>query len=137
MIFFGGTFNPWHEGHQAILNELLTLGKVTVCVLNNPFKEIDSSFSERVDNIPYDQVCYCSENSLVKVIKLFPETKSIVLGADSWNNIDEWANHEFLKDYEVLVFNRGSIKIKERSGYNYRVLEAKIPNISSTELRKK
>lgn len=39
MIFFGGSFNPWHQGHRACL-ELLGKRKCIILPDRNPFKEV-------------------------------------------------------------------------------------------------
>ncbi len=39
IIFYGGSFNPWHEGHQACLNLLPSDKQVVVLLDKNPQKE--------------------------------------------------------------------------------------------------
>ena len=58
--FYPGSFNPWHEGHEDVLNKALKVfDRVIIAVGHNPEKERSSwstlrDFGERVRVTTYD-----------------------------------------------------------------------------------
>lgn len=108
IVFFGGSFNPWHQGHSACV-ELLPKDK-TLIVLpdHNPYKELvnsDGGSPERIKKI----VSKLHPNSLVfdeffKANKKNPtffwmedlshaipnKDYSLLVGFDTFTGIDQW-----------------------------------------------
>jgi nicotinate-nucleotide adenylyltransferase len=48
LIFFGGTFDPWHEGHEACLKLVPKNKKIFLVPDRNPFKEYNQRNSQDV-----------------------------------------------------------------------------------------
>lgn len=107
-VFFGGSFNPWHEGHQACLNLLPTDLHCFVLPDRNPHKEMHSSEAvPTIIELSY-KVKYGPHQFLVptflmlekpnptvdwieRIAEHYPEKKlSLLLGFDSLKNLLTW-----------------------------------------------
>lgn len=123
LIFFGGSFNPWHAGHASCIKLMPTKKKIIVIPDHSPFKEIttDKEKSSSIKDIKkglnefshrtfiYDEFFYANKkNPTVTWINLlkkeFPEKKlSLLMGFDSFMTIDRWTNAiELLSDLSVI-----------------------------------
>lgn len=123
LIFFGGSFNPWHAGHASCIKLMPTEKKIIVIPDHSPFKEIttDKEKSSSIEDIEkslhqfshqtfiFDEFFYANKkNPTVTWIKLlkeeFPEKKlSLLMGFDSFMTIDRWTNAlELLKNLSVI-----------------------------------
>ncbi len=107
-VFFGGSFNPWHKGHQACLNLLAPEKTCFVLPDINPQKEIESfdpvtKTLELSSQIKFKKNQFLAPSFLFDKIKnptvvwiertkkLFPDQKlSLLMGHDSLTKISEW-----------------------------------------------
>ncbi len=113
-VFFGGSFNPWHKGHQACLN-LLPEDKLCFIIPDrNPQKELKeiepvSTIIELVKNIKFGKNHYIAPSFLVdfqknptvtwieKLRQMFPQKKlSLLMGFDSFKGLTNWIRAEDL-----------------------------------------
>lgn len=107
-VFFGGTFNPWHQGHQACLD---LLPKEKTCLIlpdRNPNKELreihqvltvlEISNKTKLKNNQFLVPSFLflkDKNPTIEWIErvhyLFPEQKlSLLLGFDSFKSLPNW-----------------------------------------------
>jgi nicotinate-nucleotide adenylyltransferase len=117
-VFFGGSFNPWHKGHQACLN-LLPENKICFILPDrNPLKELKviepvSTVLELITKIKFGKNTFLAPTFLLdfqknptvtwmeKLHKDFPNKKlSLLMGFDSFKNLNKWERPESL--YKVL-----------------------------------
>lgn len=113
-VFFGGSFNPWHRGHQACLN-LLPLEKVCFILPDrNPLKELKviepvSTILELITKIKFGKNHFIAPTFLLdfhknptvtwieKLSKDYPNKKlSLLMGFDSFKNLKSWEKPETL-----------------------------------------
>ena len=151
-IFFGGTFDPPHEGHRLVINlclESFGQSKVVVIPAGHPagsfdeHKTVDTSFEDRVqlcqkafaDEITRGRVIVetleqklpapnYSWKTLEELEKKYPGSRwAILLGFDQLQNFDGWKNSD------LLVKKYGLIAV-ERPGFDS--LDAIIPKLSES-----
>lgn len=156
-LYFG-SFNPIHNGHLIIANYLLmhtSIDQVWLVISpHNPLKTYDSLLNEYhrkyLVDIAIDgekNLRSCSiEFSLPKPSytmdtlsylkgKYIDHEFSIIMGSDSYENIERWKNYKaLLSNYDIYVYNRLAIPIVSKSGRT-RILNAPIIDISSTMIR--
>lgn len=158
-LYFG-SFNPIHVGHLIVANHIVEetgIDKVWFVVSpHNPLKDAHSLLNEydrfhlvslaiednnkfRASNVEFsmpkpsytiDTLTYLSEK--------FPlEQFSVIMGSDSFQNIQRWKNFEQLvSQYSIIVYNRPGFEVKETHGANLTVVDAPLLEISSTHIRK-
>lgn len=154
IAIFGGSFDPPHIGHEAIVNEALMsldIDKLFVIpTFLNPFKSCSLiSASQRLDLIKKlfsneKKVVTCQyeidQNRAVSTIetveymikKYSPTKVYLIVGADNFNTIHTWNNYEKLKTLvEFVVAKR---HCTTGSFDNIKLLDISV-NISSTTLR--
>ncbi len=122
--------NPLKDAH-SLLNEYDRLHLVNLAIEgNNKFRGSNVEFSLPKPSYTIDTLAYLSEK--------FPlERFSVVLGADSFQNIHRWKNFETLiSRYSFVVYNREGFEITETHGANVTVLDAPLLNLSSTFIRR-
>jgi nicotinate-nucleotide adenylyltransferase len=157
VALFGGSFDPPHFGHKAIVQEALRELEIDRLIIIptflNPFKEVSYTSADRrllmsknmfkeFLNVVVDdyEVRRAEPTPTAKTVKYFQQiysVKYIIIGADNLNNIHQWFNFEWLNSQIVWV-------IATRVGYSldtsklreFKILEVKA-DISSTEIRKK
>lgn len=113
-VFFGGSFNPWHKGHQACLNMLPADKLCFILPDRNPLKEINADnpvpkIIELVKHIKFGKHHYLAPTFLLELQKNptvtwieklrgnFPNQKlSLLMGFDSLNGIFNWTRYEDL-----------------------------------------
>ncbi len=113
-IFFGGSFNPWHAGHQACLN--LAPQDVTTFVIpdHNPLKDLRdmepiSTLLHLSSKVRFKKNQFLVPTFLItqtknptvdwmeKLRKDFPEKKlALLIGFDSFQNILNWTRAQDL-----------------------------------------
>ena len=155
---FGGTFNPLHNGHLAIVKSVLEQGLadevwllVTPC---NPWKK-DQELPD--DRLRYDMVAasvkdmehvFASDyefnlpkpsytaNTLRHISTDYPDREFILtIGADNWVKFHNWREADFiLNNYRIIVYPRQGYDINNTpEGVN--LLDCPLMNISSTQIR--
>lgn len=155
---FGGTFNPLHNGHLAIVKSVLEQGLadevwmlITPC---NPWKK-DQELPD--DRLRYDMVAaavkdmehvFASDyefslpkpsytaNTLRHISADYPEREFILtIGADNWVKFHNWREADFiLGNYPIIVYPRQGYPIENVSG-NVTLLDCPLMDISSTRIR--
>ncbi len=157
-LYFG-SFNPIHVGHLIITNHILNetgLKKVWFIVSpQNPFKQKNNLLNE-YDRLHLARLSVESDNriavsdiefnlprpsysidTLTYLNEKYPENEfSIIMGSDSFKNLDKWKNYEKItKDYLIYVYKREGFEINNSILANIIVLEAPILQISATYIR--
>ena len=159
-LFFG-SFNPIHNGHLIIANQILNeteLKKIWFVVSpQNPLKKEASLLSElnrlrlvrlaveedarlKASNFefPLPKPSYTS-HTLVLLAEKYPNnTFSIIMGSDSFSNLHKWKNYEMiLKNYSIYVYKRSGFSV-ENSFIKSKpsIINTPLIEISSTLIRK-
>ncbi len=122
--------NPLKDSH-SLLNEYDRLHLVNLAIEDNPkFRASNVEFNLPKPSYTIDTLTYLTEK--------FPLEKfSVVMGADSFQNIHRWKNYEQLvARYSFIVYNRPGFEITETYGADITVLDAPLLHLSSTFIRK-
>lgn len=158
---FSGSFNPIHIGHLALANyiaEFTDLDEILFVVSpHNPLKNADDLLS---DDVRLEMTRLAIKNyakfslsdiefgmpkpsytidTLNKLSDENPDTDfTLIMGADSWNDIHKWKNYEeLLSKYQLLVYPRTGFQIVIADQFKQNVHEIRAPliEISSTFIR--
>ena len=157
-LYFG-SFNPIHIGHLIIANHVLNetgIEKVWFVVSpQNPFKESKTLLNEfdRLHLVRLatsdDNRMKCSDiefnlplpsytsNTLVFLTEKYPEHNfSIIMGSDSYQNLDKWKNYEsIVSGYSIYVYKREGHEVIRTFNKKTTILNAPIIQISASQLR--
>ena len=157
-LYFG-SFNPIHIGHLIIANHVLnetSINKIWFIVSpQNPFKESKTLLNEfdRLHLVRLatqdDNRIKCSDiefnlpkpsytsNTLAFLSEKYPEHQfSIIMGSDSYQNLDKWKNYEtIINNYSIYVYKRVGYEIKRTFDKEAVVLTAPIIQISASQIR--
>ncbi len=156
-LYFG-SFNPIHIGHliignyiaehtsvdqvwfvvspqnplkksSTLLNEYQRLHLVKLAVEgNSKLKVSDIEFKLPRPSYTIDTLVYLQE-------KYPPHQFTIIIGSDSFCNINKWKNHEkLLSDFLFYVYLRPSFSVDTKFS-NVTILQAPMLEISSTQVR--
>jgi len=157
VALFGGSFDPPHFGHKAVVEEalkVLDIDKIIVVpTFLNPFKSISYlSAKERLglskqifkefQNVLVDayEVEEGKPTPTAQTLKYFQkkyDVKYLIIGADNLNSIDTWYNFEWLnKNITWAVATRVGYTITSNKLRAFKLLEVDA-DISSTEIRNK
>ena len=151
VVIFGGTFDPFHQGHFEIVKSLSEeFDKVLVIPTNVSYyknRKI-TDFKTRFDNVKKQLKTFSNvevsdiertniTQSFYDVLKIISKEYaniSLALGSDEYNMLDTWKNYkEILKLVKLVVIIRPNYEI------NYKFIINKTinlnMNISSTQLR--
>ncbi len=137
IVFFGGSFHPWHPGHKACVKLMPTNVALVIAPDHNPYKEfvadkknptqtIIADISElKGPKFVYDGFLSASEKNpttrwVLELKKAFPDKGiSLLIGFDSFMSIDRWIDGKgLLRTLDGLyVASRleGSIEKKEQT----------------------
>ena len=157
-LYFG-SFNPIHIGHLIIANHVLnetSINKIWFIVSpQNPFKESKTLLNEfdrlhlvrlatqddnriRCSDIEFNlpKPSYTS-NTLAFLSEKYPEHQfSIIMGSDSYQNLDKWKNYEtIINNYPIYVYKREGHEIKKTFDKEAVILNAPIIQISASQIR--
>lgn len=113
-VFYGGTFNPWHQGHQACLNLLPAEKTCFILPDINPHKEerdfelvstvLEISARARFNNHQFLVPTFLIQKTknptvdwMKRLRKEFPDQKlSLLIGFDSFSKITSWTRAQDL-----------------------------------------
>jgi nicotinate-nucleotide adenylyltransferase len=156
-LYFG-SFNPVHNGHLIIANYLLNntdLNQVWLVVSpQNPLKKSSGLLNEyhrlhlvksAIDgekNIKASSIEFqlpkpsFTIDTLTYLKEKYPAHEfSIIMGSDSFTNIQKWKNYQvLLKEYTIYIYVRPGFEITNQPG-NIKALKAPLIEISSTHIR--
>ena len=158
-LYFG-SFNPVHVGHLIIANHILNeteLEKVWFIISpQNPFKQSATLLNEyqrlhlvrlatedddriKASDIEFNlpRLSY-TVNTLAYLSEKYPEhTFSVIMGGDSFQNLDKWKNAEvIIKNYPIYVYNRPGVVTENHLGAKLVMLDAPQLELSATSIRK-
>ncbi|MFL2937583.1 MAG: nicotinate (nicotinamide) nucleotide adenylyltransferase [Opitutales bacterium] len=160
--FFGGSFDPLHNGHLMLIEEALQSGKLDTLLLCPAFhaplrsekplfsgeqrlEMVRSVCSERSELETFDheiqqaRTCYTYE-TLLEVRKIYPDAQiHLLIGNDQFQKLDQWRfNRELLQIAHLLVFSRDQNEVVPPSGIDplpHTVMHNPLVPVSSTEVR--
>ena len=140
IAFFGGTFDPPHDGHLELARHILRIGKtdkiLIVPAYDPPHKpeEKISSYEDRYEmlkmlvesepDIVVSDIEYRAQlkpsysyKILNLLAKRFPEDKvQLIIGGDSLVTLNTWYKaHEIVAEYEILCYPRKGFEYDENS----------------------
>jgi nicotinate-nucleotide adenylyltransferase len=156
-LYFG-SFNPIHNGHLIIANYMLQETAIKqvwfVVSPHNPLKKSNSLLNE-YKRLNLVQLAIEGENNLkastiefhlprpsytidtlVHLQEKYPQHHfSVIMGSDSFSNIDKWKNYTvLLNEYELYIYNRPGFTVSA-TNTNIHLLDAPLLQISSTHIR--
>ena len=157
-LYFG-SFNPIHHGHLIIANHIVQetdLDQIWFVVSpQNPFKSNHGLLNEyhrlHLVNLAIEgeKALKASDiefalpkpsytiNTLQYLGEKYPNHSfSIIMGSDSFQNIDKWKNAEVLmKRYPIYVYLRPGFEVRQDLPANKIELDAPLLQISATHIR--
>lgn len=121
--------NPLKDS-KTLLNDHHRLHLVQVAIEHHPkFRASNIEFSLPKPSYTIDTLTHLREK--------YPEKEfAVIMGGDSFQNIQKWKNYEqLLKDYTLLVYNRPGYTIDPTLSKRLTILNAPLLDISSTYIR--
>lgn len=160
VALYFGSFNPVHTGHLIIANHILNFTPIDriwfIVSPQNPFKVNQNLLNEydrlhllklateddhriKVSDIEFGlpKPSYTSV-TLAHLHEKYPEHEfSIIMGSDSFQNLDKWKNFEaIIKNYFIYVYQRPDFPINNKLNAKVEVVDAPLLQISATQIRK-
>ena len=157
-LYFG-SFNPIHVGHLILSNHILNesdLEKIWFVVSPlNPFKEPENLINE-YDRLHLVQKAIEDDarlkasdiefllpkpsytiHTLTYLEEKYPDHSfSIIMGSDSFQNLDKWKNSEIIiKNYSIIIYKRKGFQVNNKLNANIQIMDAPLLEISSTHIR--
>lgn len=157
-LYFG-SFNPIHVGHLIIASHILnesSLQKIWFVVSpQNPFKNSEHLLNEydrfhlvqkaiegdlrlKVTDIEFSlpKPSYSVE-TLAYLKEKYPSYRfSIIMGSDSFQNLEKWKNASvIIANYPIIVYRRPGFEVNNSCGAQLQVMEAPLLEISATHIR--
>jgi len=157
-LYFG-SFNPIHIGHLILANHVLHQCGVEqvwfVVSPRNPLKESKSLLREQ-DRLHLVRTAIDSEprfkassvefslprpsytiDTMTHLQEKYPQHQfRIIMGGDSFQNLDKWKNYQqLLSQYSLIVYQRPGFEIKVPQGAQVEITDAPLLDISSTYIR--
>ena len=157
-LYFG-SFNPIHVGHLIIANHILNetnLKKIWFLVSpQNPFKQSNSLLNE-YDRLHLARLSVESDNRItvsdiefnlprpsytIETLTYLKEKHpayefSIIMGSDSFQNLNKWKNHErIIKGHQIYIYKREGFEIENTIEANITIIAAPLLQISATYIR--
>ena len=152
IALYGGSFDPPHVGHKAIVEALEELDYIDKIIIMptflNPFKSESHAPSElrfkwlkdifkdfknvKIDRYEVEQNRQVPTIESVKYLLKTYKSVYLVIGADNLHSLEEWNNYQELKDLVTFIVASRDNIIVDKKFINLDVDE----NISSSELRK-
>ena len=157
-LYFG-SFNPIHVGHLIIASyarQTTSLQQVWLVVSpQNPLKLSSSLLNEyhrlhlvkiaieddahlRVTDVEFHlpKPSY-TVHTLAYLSEKYPQHHfSIIMGSDSFSNLDKWKNYEHIvHNHKIYIFKRPGFEITNHVNKSIEVVDAPLLQISSTIIR--
>lgn len=157
-LYFG-SFNPVHSGHLIIASHIISNSNLDelwfVVSPQNPFKSQATLLNEnhrlhllktavegeqklKVSNVEFrlPKPSY-TINTLTYLTEKYPNhTFSIIMGSDSFLNLEKWKNFQTLiNNHLVYVYKRPGFEVLNKFNANIIILKAPLLEISSTHIR--
>jgi nicotinate-nucleotide adenylyltransferase len=157
-LFFG-SFNPVHNGHLIIANHILNesdLAKIWFIVSpQNPFKQAESLLNnyDRLHLLnkatENDQRLKASDieftlpkpsytvTTLAYLKDKYPNDEfSIIMGSDSFQNLNKWKNYQtIIEYYQLIIYKRPGFEVLNNLEANILTMDAPLLEISATYIR--
>ncbi len=157
-LFFG-SFNPIHHGHLIIANHIAETSNFNevwfVVSPQNPFKKAGSLLNEnhrysliklaiegekklKASNIEFKlpRPSYTIDTLIYLKEKYPGYSFSIIIGSDSYRNIEKWKNAQvIISNYPIVIYNRPGFEISEPTPDSVSIISAPLLEISSTHIR--
>lgn len=160
--FFGGSFNPIHNGHIALAKSIMQMAGLDEVWLvvspHNPLKDCRSLLPD-ADRLEMARIAASREKGLKACDYEFRLPKPsytlttltamaadyhdrqfvLIIGADNWKCFGKWhGSQEIVSKYEICVYPRRGCKINEEAlPDSVRLLHTPLYDISSTEIRQR
>lgn len=117
VVFYGGSFNPWHEGHFACL-KLCPSQNIIVIPDNNPWKETNQNFCRwksfkelalKLKKSPYSVypgfwASFDSNPTVDWLSKSSYPQKSLLMGDDNFFKFNRWKDYLTLCRYLTKIY---------------------------------
>ena len=157
-LYFG-SFNPIHIGHLIIANYILNktdLKKIWFVVSpQNPFKQRNSLLNE-YDRLHLARLSAEADNriivsdiefslprpsytidTLTYLEEKYPDNEfSIIMGSDSFQNLNKWKNYEkLIREHLIYIYKREGFEIENTFQANITIVDAPLLQISATYIR--
>ncbi len=142
---FGGAFDPIHQGHLAIIEEIRRLGYDRVVLVpsgNPPHKPMRTPFAHRVAmaRLVADDVSEIESGGgpsySFDTLRQFPEPRAFVIGADAFAEIESWYRwRDVVLLTEFIVVSRPGHQYAVPAGARVRRLDSLSLDISSSKIR--
>ncbi len=135
IVFFGGTFNPWHEGHTSCIKLLDSNKSLIILPDHSPHKELDTDSRQTDINLIKSIINQTSDNFYLYTgfydakiknptvnwiselkDKLNEKKLSLLIGYDSFISITKWTNASQLLsklDHLYIVNRLNDEKLKD------------------------
>ena len=158
VAIFGGSFDPIHNGHLALADEVLSRALADevwfMVTPQNPHKQ-DCTLSDEQQRLQMVQLAVDGKsgvkacdfefvlprpsytlNTLTALDEAFPDKEfSLLIGADNWEKFDRWyKSDEILSRHGVIVYPRGSEE-EPPLPPGVQWMPAKLHDVSSTMVR--
>lgn len=158
--FFGGSFNPLHEGHLALADYLCANKLVDECWFvvspQNPLKQTaDPADAQRrlkaveealaghpgctASDIEFSLPCPSyTVQTLRHAENLYPNREFVlIIGGDNLDLFKKWKEYRYLlENYDIIVYPRIGYSNRVPEGWTrVKVLDAPLMDISSTQIR--
>lgn len=157
-LYFG-SFNPVHTGHLIIANYFLNstdLQKIWFIVSpQNPLKKNSTLLNEysrlhllrlateddtriKVLDIEFNlpKPSYTTTTLIHLEEKYSGNEFVIIMGSDSFQNLDKWKNYEtIVRNYSIYIYLRSGFEVKNHIHAKISIIDAPLLEISSTEIR--
>ena len=158
ILIYGGSFDPVHKGHYAILKAACSYikpDKVHIfTAYQSPFKEKSprpfalrkqmamEALSSIYPNIIFDdfeqeqkRIVYTYE-TIKRVKKLYPKCQVYLLvGTDCLNDLPRWKNADYIFKNSIIVAGKRKGFTFKTQDFKYLLLDGNFPLISSTNIR--
>lgn len=147
LIFFGGSFNPWHEGHSECLRLLQNKMPVIVIPDHNPYKELIPDKDLNLDQLRaiisslrtntflyegfYNKNTKNPTTYWIKDLKQkIPTTKlSLLMGFDTFNALEKWIDAKELINNLSFLYIASRLENEEHRQKQIDVIKNINPNI--------